>query len=277
MRPQQRARSLRYPDDDRAHPLSRRARSSSTRARHRVRVRAANDHPTPPSPSSSRRCGPRSWSPGHSWPASARCHGLDARRLPAGRPPGRRRCPRLPADGRRDRFVANDTSPPARPACAAPHLHGLPEPHRNGKSADGGHPRRRRTTIVNAACEPEIVCLGNMLNRMGARINGLGSPTITVDGVDRLHGVSETMLPDRLEAGTFAIGAVITSGEVTLERCARAGHAAAHRQAARGRGGNLGRPRPHARPSKCRLARRSRSRPCPSPDFRLISRRRSRC
>ena len=74
-----------------------------------------------------------------------------------------------------------------------------------------------RTTIVNAACEPEIVYLGNMLNRMGARINGLGSPTIVVEGVDRLHGVSESILPDRLEAGTFAIGAVITGGEVTLQ------------------------------------------------------------
>jgi UDP-N-acetylglucosamine 1-carboxyvinyltransferase len=73
-----------------------------------------------------------------------------------------------------------------------------------------------RTTIVNAACEPEIVFLGNMLNRMGACITGLGSPTIIVDGVDRLHGVSETVLPDRLETGTFAIGAVITGGEVTL-------------------------------------------------------------
>jgi UDP-N-acetylglucosamine 1-carboxyvinyltransferase len=74
-----------------------------------------------------------------------------------------------------------------------------------------------RTTIVHAACEPEIVHLGNMLNRMGARISGLGSPTIVVDGVDRLHGVSERVLPDRLEAGTFAIGAVVTGGEVTLE------------------------------------------------------------
>lgn len=73
-----------------------------------------------------------------------------------------------------------------------------------------------RTTIVNAACEPEIIHVGNMLNRMGARISGLGSPTITVEGVDRLHGVAETILPDRLEAGTFAIGAVITGGEVTL-------------------------------------------------------------
>ena len=73
-----------------------------------------------------------------------------------------------------------------------------------------------RTTIVHAACEPEIVHLGNMLNRMGARISGLGSPTIVVEGVDRLHGVTEVILPDRLEAGTFALGAVITGGEVTL-------------------------------------------------------------
>ena len=74
-----------------------------------------------------------------------------------------------------------------------------------------------KTTIVHAACEPEIVSLGEMLNRMGARITGLGSPTIVVEGVDRLHGVSETILPDRLEAGTFAIGAVISGGEVTLQ------------------------------------------------------------
>lgn len=75
-----------------------------------------------------------------------------------------------------------------------------------------------KTTIVNASCEPEIIALGTMLNRMGARILGLGSPTIVVDGVDRLHGVSETILPDRLEAGCYAIGAVITGGEVTLRR-----------------------------------------------------------
>jgi len=73
-----------------------------------------------------------------------------------------------------------------------------------------------RTTIVNASCEPEIVALGNMLNRMGARISGLGSPHISIEGVDRLHGVSETILPDRLEAGTYAIAAVVTGGEVQL-------------------------------------------------------------
>jgi UDP-N-acetylglucosamine 1-carboxyvinyltransferase len=74
-----------------------------------------------------------------------------------------------------------------------------------------------RTTIVNASCEPEIVALGGMLNRMGARITGLGSPVVTVEGVDRLHGTSEAILPDRLEAGTYAIGAVITGGEVVIE------------------------------------------------------------
>jgi UDP-N-acetylglucosamine 1-carboxyvinyltransferase len=73
-----------------------------------------------------------------------------------------------------------------------------------------------KTTIVNAACEPEIVAVGNMLNRMGAQIAGLGSPMIEIIGVDRLHGVSEMILPDRIEAGCYAIGAVLTRGEVTL-------------------------------------------------------------
>ena len=74
------------------------------------------------------------------------------------------------------------------------------------------------TTIVNASCEPEIIALGSMLTRMGARISGLGSPMIVIEGVDRLRGASETVLPDRLEAGCYAIGSVITNGEVTLRR-----------------------------------------------------------
>ncbi|HYO29053.1 MAG TPA: UDP-N-acetylglucosamine 1-carboxyvinyltransferase [Thermomicrobiales bacterium] len=73
-----------------------------------------------------------------------------------------------------------------------------------------------KTQIVNASCEPEIVFLGAMLNRMGARISGLGSPIVTVEGVDRLNGVSEPILPDRLEGGTFAIAAAITGGEVEI-------------------------------------------------------------
>ncbi len=73
------------------------------------------------------------------------------------------------------------------------------------------------TVIVNASMEPEIVWLGTMLNRMGARISGLGTPIITVEGVERLHGVSEFVIPDRLEAATYAIAAVMTGGEVSLE------------------------------------------------------------
>ncbi|HUG17125.1 MAG TPA: UDP-N-acetylglucosamine 1-carboxyvinyltransferase [Thermomicrobiales bacterium] len=77
---------------------------------------------------------------------------------------------------------------------------------------------RGMTTIVNAASEPEIIALGNMLRDMGARIEGVGTPHIRVTGVERLHGFHTAILPDRLEAGTFAIGAVITGGEVVLEQ-----------------------------------------------------------
>jgi len=76
---------------------------------------------------------------------------------------------------------------------------------------------RGTTTIVNAASEPEIVALGNALSEMGARIEGLGTPYIRVHGVERLRGYHTAVLPDRLEAGTFAIGAVVTGGEVVLE------------------------------------------------------------
>lgn len=74
------------------------------------------------------------------------------------------------------------------------------------------------TVIMNASAEPEIVWLGEMLNRMGARISGLGTPFITVEGVERLGGVSEIVLPDRLEAATYAIAAVVTGGEVTIDQ-----------------------------------------------------------
>lgn len=73
------------------------------------------------------------------------------------------------------------------------------------------------TTIVNAAAEPEIVNLGAILSDMGARITGIGTPKIRVQGVDRLRGYRASILPDRLEAGTLAIGAVITRGEVVLD------------------------------------------------------------
>ncbi len=73
-----------------------------------------------------------------------------------------------------------------------------------------------KTVIVNASAEPEVVWLGHLLNRMGARISGLGSPILTIAGAERLHGVSDYVPPDRLEAGSFAIGAVMTGGEITL-------------------------------------------------------------
>jgi UDP-N-acetylglucosamine 1-carboxyvinyltransferase len=74
-----------------------------------------------------------------------------------------------------------------------------------------------KTVIVNASAEPEVVWLGNFLNRMGARISGLGSPMITIEGVERLHSVSDILPPDRLVAGTFAIATAMTGGEVTLD------------------------------------------------------------
>lgn len=76
---------------------------------------------------------------------------------------------------------------------------------------------RGRTTIVNAASEPEITFLGSVLHDMGARITGLGTPYIRVEGVDRLRGYRASILPDRIEAGTFAIAAAITDGEVVLD------------------------------------------------------------
>jgi UDP-N-acetylglucosamine 1-carboxyvinyltransferase len=75
---------------------------------------------------------------------------------------------------------------------------------------------RGTTTIVNAASEPEVQSLATMLNAMGARISGAGSHTVTIEGVERLHGSSHRIIPDRLEAGTFAIAAAVTGGEVEI-------------------------------------------------------------
>ena len=73
------------------------------------------------------------------------------------------------------------------------------------------------TIIEGAACEPEVVDLGNFLNKMGAKITGLGSPTITVNGVTELHGAEHTIIPDRIEAGTYLISGIISRGEVEVE------------------------------------------------------------
>jgi UDP-N-acetylglucosamine 1-carboxyvinyltransferase len=75
------------------------------------------------------------------------------------------------------------------------------------------------TTVVdNAAREPEIADLCAMLNAMGARIDGAGTSTITIDGVESMHPVTYSTVPDRIVAGTWAIGAVMTRGDVVIER-----------------------------------------------------------
>ena len=79
------------------------------------------------------------------------------------------------------------------------------------------------TVIESAACEPEVVDLANFLNAMGAQISGAGSPTVTITGVKELHGAEHEVIPDRIEAATYAIAAVATNGEITL-RGARADH-----------------------------------------------------
>ena len=79
------------------------------------------------------------------------------------------------------------------------------------------------TIIESAACEPEVVDLANFLNAMGAQIAGAGSPTITITGVEKLHGAEHEVIPDRIETATFVIAAAATKGEVTIKG-ARAEH-----------------------------------------------------
>ncbi|HUW19790.1 MAG TPA: UDP-N-acetylglucosamine 1-carboxyvinyltransferase [Sedimentisphaerales bacterium] len=76
-----------------------------------------------------------------------------------------------------------------------------------------------RTVIESAACEPEITDLANCLNRMGARITGIGSPRLVVEGVQQLQPVEYEVIPDRIEAGTFMVAAAITGGELRLQNC----------------------------------------------------------
>jgi len=75
---------------------------------------------------------------------------------------------------------------------------------------------RGTTVISNAACEPEVRDLAECLTKMGARIAGAGTPRIVVEGVDGLHGARHTVLPDRIEAGTYAIATAMTGGDVQL-------------------------------------------------------------
>ena len=73
-----------------------------------------------------------------------------------------------------------------------------------------------RTVLQNSACEPEVVDLANMLSKMGARIEGAGTSTITIDGVPELRGTTHRVIPDRIEGGTFLIAGAITNGNLDI-------------------------------------------------------------
>ncbi len=73
------------------------------------------------------------------------------------------------------------------------------------------------TVIESAACEPEIVEVAELLNAMGAKIRGAGTPRVTIDGVEQLHGASRRVMSDRIVAGTYALAAAITNGDIVIE------------------------------------------------------------
>ena len=78
---------------------------------------------------------------------------------------------------------------------------------------------RGTTTIHNAAREPEVRDLAELLNKMGARVRGAGTPTIQIEGVEGLGGAEHTIIPDRIETGTFIVAAAITKGELEIRDC----------------------------------------------------------
>ncbi len=75
------------------------------------------------------------------------------------------------------------------------------------------------STIVNVAMEPEVIDLGNFLNAMGAKITGLGTDTVTIEGVEELHGVEYEIIPDRIVTGTLLVAGAVTRGDVTVTKC----------------------------------------------------------
>jgi len=78
---------------------------------------------------------------------------------------------------------------------------------------------RGTTTLRNAAREPEIVDLADLLNKMGARVNGAGKETIQIEGVEALGEAQHTIIPDRIETGTFIVAAALTRGELEIKDC----------------------------------------------------------
>ena len=78
---------------------------------------------------------------------------------------------------------------------------------------------RGETVIRNAACEPEVIDLADLLVSMGAKIQGAGGPVIRVEGVDTLHGADHTVIPDRIETGTFVAACAIAGGDIEIRAC----------------------------------------------------------
>src|SRR5438876_1471596 len=75
------------------------------------------------------------------------------------------------------------------------------------------------TLMQNCACEPEVADLADLLNKMGAKIEGAGTSTIRVKGVSTLHGAKHRIIPDRIEAGTFILAGAVTGGDVKVAGC----------------------------------------------------------
>ena len=75
------------------------------------------------------------------------------------------------------------------------------------------------TRLINAACEPEITDLAELLIKMGAKIEGLNTSTLTIEGVEKLHGADHPIIPDRIETGTLIIAAAMTNGELEITDC----------------------------------------------------------
>ncbi|HEX8687118.1 MAG TPA: UDP-N-acetylglucosamine 1-carboxyvinyltransferase [Pyrinomonadaceae bacterium] len=94
---------------------------------------------------------------------------------------------------------------------------------------------RGTTTLRNAAREPEVEDLADLLNRMGARVRGAGTETITIEGVEALGAAEHTIIPDRIETGTFLVAAAITDGELEVKDC-QPGHLTAVIERLRGAG-----------------------------------------
>jgi UDP-N-acetylglucosamine 1-carboxyvinyltransferase len=86
----------------------------------------------------------------------------------------------------------------------------------NPRDLDGGNAGQGQTVIENAAREPEVCDVANCLVKMGARIDGIGTSTLTIEGVDALHGADHAVLADRIETGTYAMAVAMTGGDVML-------------------------------------------------------------